>query len=173
MASAQMTKRLRLQSLMAWQATAGATGASAVRSIKAFRLREPDSRRTYTMVRVDTSAGLAGWGECAAPVSDADAAAAVRALQGVDPAAYEVAWLKLAAFPAWRAAVDMALIDISAQISNAPVFQLLGGPTRNKCRAYTMLDGAAALERALGAGYKAVGVTAPVNEWPNAGKAYG
>jgi len=124
------------------------------------------------MLRLETSGGLVGWGECAAVVSDADAASAVRAHQGVDTAAYEVAWLKLAALPALRAAVDMALIDVSAQQSKAPVFQLLGGPTRNKCRAYTMLEGAEALERALKSGYKAVGVNVPVNEWRNAGKAY-
>ncbi len=157
--------------MMAWQ-TAASTASSAVRSIKAFRLREPDSRRAYTMLRLDTSGGLTGWGECAASVSDADTAAAVRALQGVDTSAYEVAWLKLAAFPTFRAAVDMALIDVSAQQSKAPAYQLLGGPTRNKCRAYTMLEGAAGLERALNAGFKAVGVSAPVNEWRNAGKAY-
>ena len=172
MANAQIARRARLQSLMAWQASgdAAATHTLSVRDLKAWPLREPDSGRRYTMVRLETGSGV-GWGECGR-ISAADLSIARQAIQGIGSAAYEVAWRRLASVPALRPAIDMALVDLTARQSKAPVFQLLGGPTRNKCRLYVPLDGAEALERNLKAGHRAFAVPAPANEWRNAGKAY-
>jgi galactonate dehydratase len=124
------------------------------------------------MVRVDSQNGLVGWGECGAAMAAGEVAAARQALVGLSASSYEVAWRRLEAAPVLRAGIDMALLDIAAQQSKAPVYQLLGGPTRTKCRAFVPLEGAAALERNLQAGHKAFGVTAPPNEWRNAGKPY-
>lgn len=172
MANAQIARRARLQSLMAWQTAAGSAAADTlmVRDIKAWALREPDSGRRYTMVRLETGAGV-GWGECGR-IAAADLDTAKQALNGIGSAAYEVAWRRLTAVPALRPAIDMALVDIAARQSKAPAYQLLGGPTRSKCRLYVPLEGAEALERNLNAGHRAFAVPAPANEWRNAGKAY-
>lgn len=137
-----------------------------------YPLREPDSGRVYAMVRVESRGGLAGWGECSAAIPPAEVSTAKQALEGLGASTYEVAWRRLDAAPALRPAIDMALLDIAAQQSKAPVYQMLGGPTRNKCRAYVPLEGPAALERNLQAGHKAFGVPAPPNQWRNAGKPY-
>lgn len=157
---------------MAWQAAGGTAAADTlkVKDLRAWTLREPDSGRRYSMVRLETAAGV-GWGECARATA-ADLAAARQALDGAGSGAYEVAWRRLAAVPALRPAIDMALVDASARAAKAPVYQLLGGPTRTKCRTFVNLDGAEALERNLKAGHKAFAVAAPANEWRNAGKAY-
>jgi galactonate dehydratase len=144
----------------------------AVKDLRAFPLREPDSGRTYTMVRLETRGGMAGWGECGPAIAAGEIDAAKQALEGLGANAYEVAWRRLDKSPGLRAGIDMALLDIAGQQSKAPVYQVLGGPTRNKCRAYVPLEGAAALERNLQAGHKAFGVPAPPNEWRNAGKPY-
>lgn len=173
MATAQIARRARLQSLMAWQASGGGAAADTlqVKDIRAWTLAEPGSGRRYTMLRLETGAGV-GWGECGGRLSASDLATARQAISGIGSGAYEVAWRRLAAVPALRPAIDMALIDIAARQSKAPVYQLLGGPTRTKCRVYVPLDGAEALERNLKAGHRAFAVAAPANEWRNAGKAY-
>ena len=158
--------------MMAWQAVAAGPDPTAIKDLRVFPLREPDSGRSYAMVRVEARGGLVGWGECGAAIPAAEAATAKQALDGLSASSYEVAWRRLDGAPALRPALDMALLDIAGQQSKAPVYQILGGPTRNKCRAYAPLEGAAALERNLQAGHKAFGVPAPPNEWRNAGKPY-
>ena len=173
MTHSQLAKRTRLQSMMAWQALAAAgPDPLAIKDLKIYPLKEPDSGRSYSLVRVEARGGLIGWGECGAAIPASEAAVARQALDGLAAHAYEVAWRRLDAAPILRPALDMAMLDIAAQQSKAPVYQLLGGPTRNKCRAYAPLEGAAALERNLQAGHKAFGVPAPPNEWRNAGKPY-
>jgi galactonate dehydratase len=173
MSTAQLARRAKLQSIMAWQAAApGAVEPLAIKDLRIYPLREPDSGRAYAMVRVESRGGAVGWGECGAAVPGVELAAAKQALGGFSAHSYEVAWRRLEAAPTLRPAIDMALLDIAAQQSKAPVYQMLGGPTRTKCRAYAPLEGPAALERNQKAGHKAFGVPAPPNEWRNAGKPY-
>ena len=40
------------------------------------------------------------------------------------------------------AALNMAMLDVVGRSVKAPVYQVLGGPTRNKCRALAPLEGA-------------------------------
>ena len=62
--------------------------------------------------------------------------------------------------PGLMAALNMAMLDVVGRHVKAPVYQILGGPTRNKCRALAPLDGSsdaeltASLRRARDAGYK-------------------
>ena len=159
--------------MMAWQTVAsGGAEPLALKDLRAFPLREPDSGRAYTMLRAETRGGLVGWGECGSAAAPGEIALAKQALDGLAANSYEIAWRRLNAAPTLRPAIDMALLDIAAQQSKAPVYQILGGPTRTKCRAYAPLEGPAALERSLKAGHKAIGVPAPANEWRNAGKPY-
>jgi galactonate dehydratase len=149
-----------------------ADDALVLREVKVYPLREPESGRKYTMVRLEARSGAVGWGECAG-TTPAELALVRQVLAtGIEATAHEVLWRKLDAAPGIRAGVNMAQLDIAGQVAKAPVYQVLGGPTRSKCRALVMLEGPAALERAQRAGFRAFGVPAPPNEWRNAGKAY-
>ena len=59
------------------------------------------------------------------------------------------------------AGLDMAMLDVLGKFTNAPVYQVLGGPTRNQARALTRVEGdtddavAAAVTQARAAGHKA------------------
>ncbi len=129
-------------------------------------VREPVSRRSYTVVVIEAGSGVMGYGECAG-ASEADVDQARRILADRDVTAYEVIDRQLETVPALRAGVNMALLDIAGKLAKAPVYQLLGGPTRNRARAMTRIEGssddelAASLRRAKGAGYRAFLVPAP------------
>jgi galactonate dehydratase len=88
------------------------------------------------------------------------------------------AWATLRAGSSLDGAVDMALLDISARAASAPVYRLLGGPTRFKVRAMTTLDGnsdqelSASLARGTEAGYRAFQVPLPSTAARNQGQAF-
>ena len=75
-------------------------------------------------------------------------------------------------------AINMALIDITARACNAPVYRLLGGPTRVKVRGLTRLNGesdadlARALEQAAQRGHRAFQVPLPAFTGRNQGQAF-
>ena len=172
-------RRMRLGALA--QAGASSVGAGkaelTVSEIKAYTLREPVSRRGYTVVEVQTKGGLTGYGECPSAAPEA-LALAKQAAVGQAATSYEVIGRQLAANPGMQAAVGMALLDIVGKFTKAPVFQVLGGPTRNKARALTPLEGAsdaelvAAMQRAREAGHRAFLVPAPTAAAANQGQAF-
>jgi galactonate dehydratase len=139
-------------------------------SFEVFPVREPASRRPYTVVRVATKSGVAGFGECRS-LAAAEVAKAQSALPGKSAAAYEVLRRELAGSPQLGAAVNMALLDILGKSANAPVYQVLGGPTRNKVRALATLAGDSepavigSWKRASAAGFRAfaIPVSRPVH----------
>ncbi|MGH9658451.1 MAG: enolase C-terminal domain-like protein [Bryobacteraceae bacterium] len=144
-------------------------GDLAVTGVRGWPLREPSSGRRYTVIRVDTRAGISGWGECASP----EISEIARVLTGTPATAYEVVRRRLAAKPELEAAANMALLDILGKRAKAPVYQVLGGPTRNKARALGRIDGSVeSMQRARAAGHRAFLVPAPAPAWPNSGKAY-
>jgi galactonate dehydratase len=69
-----------------------------------------------------------------------------------------------------EAAITMALLDVVGRHARAPVYQILGGPTRHKVRALTTLEGdsdgdlVAALRRARAAGFRAAVVSLPASK---------
>ena len=146
-------------------------GALAIKDLKVWPLREPVSGRRYTVLRLDTESGLKGYGECR-ETSPRELGAARSALSGIDVTAYEIGWRKLSASPGVRPAIQQAMLDISGQLSKAPVYQVLGGPTRNKARGLAVLEGPAALERAQKSGFKAFSVAVPKPDWRNGGQAF-
>src|SRR5262249_28471135 len=143
--------------------------------ISAHALREPVSRRTYTVLEVHTKGGLTGYGECPSAPSGALALAKQTTL-GQAVTSYEVISRQLSAQPEMQAAVVMALLDITGKYAKAPLYQALGGPTRNKARALAPLNGAADAElaaqmkRARDAGHRAFLVPAPAVAAANQGQ---
>jgi galactonate dehydratase len=154
-----------------------ARSSDVIRQVTWYRLREPVSGRSYTVLRIATAQGLVGYGECG-PIEARQAQAAVEAIIGRDPSAYEVIRTRLAAFPAVNAAVNIALLDILGQRVRVPIYQFLGGPTRNKVRAMATLQGETedelkrAAESALQTGYRILSVPLPAIRAPNQGQAF-
>jgi galactonate dehydratase len=77
-----------------------------------------------------------------------------------------------------RGALNMALLDILGKATNAPVYRVLGGPTRNKARAITRLSGdsdgqlADDLKQQFVAGYRAFLLPIPAPAARNQGSDY-
>lgn len=136
------------------------------------------------LIRVDTDAGLSGYGEAGStgPMARARIATMKDLLLGKDPLAIEVHFQKMSSLMHTYMAhiptisgIDMALWDIAGKITGLPVYQLLGGPFREAIPMYShgigvnMLDKAscrdwAARVKAQPEGFKAfkMGVDGPV-----------
>ncbi|MCW5981938.1 MAG: hypothetical protein KIT09_27890 [Bryobacteraceae bacterium] len=168
---------LRRMRLAAQAAAPPRGGPHEVRDLEMYPLREPVSGRRYTVVRASTRSGLEGYGECG-EVSPKEWAQAREAVAGVDATAIEPVRRGLQPLPALQAAINIALLDIMGRITQAPLYQALGGPTRNKGRAMTPLEGATddelkrSMEQAQKAGYKAFSVPLPPDTATNHGQAF-
>jgi galactonate dehydratase len=162
-------RRARLKMPLALQPATGE--GLEITELKVWTVREPVSLRRYSVVRVTTRSGVRGYGE-GPPVGARELELARQAVVGTPAAAYEVAAGRLAAAPGMRVAVNMAQLDVLARHAGAPLYQVLGGPTRNKVRVLAPLSGGAALERAQARGFRAFSAPAPVNEFRNAGRQY-
>ncbi|ANZ18931.1 galactonate dehydratase [Streptomyces noursei] len=108
----------------------------------------------WLFVRVETDDGVVGWGEPvvegrAEPVRAAVAVLAEHLL-GQDPARIEDHWQVMTKGGFYRggpvlssavAGLDQALWDIKGKRCGLPVHQLLGGPVRDRVRAYAWVGG--------------------------------
>lgn len=130
-----------------------------ITEIRWFPVREPVSGNRYATVRVKTGSGLIGWGECA-QASEQDAKALEKAWIGKPATLYAA----IDASAPLAGALDMAMLDILGKACHAPVYRVLGGPTRNKVR--VLADSAAA------PGYHTSIVSVPPPAARNQGKAY-
>lgn len=104
-------------------------------------------------VKVETDEpGLFGWGECSLPGKPSGVAGAVhdlaRLLRGADPQRVEWCWQRMYRHGYWRggpiqtsalSGVDMALWDIRGKLAGCSVAALLGGPVRDRIKAYANL----------------------------------
>ena len=109
--------------------------------------------REWVFVRVDTDeAGLFGWGESSLGWHTRAVCGAVEDLAplivGQDPRAIERLWQTMTRAPYFRggavvtsaiAGIDQALWDIKAKALGVPLFELLGGPVRDRVRTYVNL----------------------------------
>ena len=118
----------------------------------------------WLFLKVQTDAGLAGWGE---PVLEGHArtlAAQIDELSelvvGADPLCIEDLWQKLYRHGCYRggpvlmsaiSGIDMALWDIKGKHHGVPVHALLGGPVRDKVRCYSWIGGDRPAELVRGA----------------------
>jgi galactonate dehydratase len=97
---------------------------------------------------------------------------------GKPATAFEVLRQSLLTIPNLQAAINMALLDVVGRFVKAPVYQLLGGPTRFKVRVLAALDGPsdddllASLERLRTAGHRAFLAPIPPVRAPNQGQAF-
>ncbi|MDX2267785.1 MAG: mandelate racemase/muconate lactonizing enzyme family protein [Bryobacter sp.] len=103
----------------------------------------------WLWVRLHTDAGLVGLGETY-PHPEAEEAVVhanlAPRLLGQDPSRIDALWasmLDAVAFAGWAgaemraiSAVDLALWDLAGKATNLPVYQLLGGATRDRIRTY-------------------------------------
>ena len=105
--------------------------------------------RAWTFVKVETDAGITGWGECSETRTPYGISGAVADLTphliGRDPRAFEARFNDMARVmrssaggvaAKAMAGVESALLDIKARALGISVAELLGGPTRERVRLY-------------------------------------
>src|SRR5438128_5320545 len=105
--------------------------------------------RPWTFVRIETDSGLVGWGECSDNRSPYGIAGCVRDLAdllvGQDPRPIErLYWDMLrrvrqnsgGVSHKAMAGIELALWDIKAKALGVPVYELFGGPLRDRVRLY-------------------------------------
>ncbi|MBO8185632.1 galactonate dehydratase [Streptomyces spirodelae] len=109
----------------------------------------------WLLCRIETDSGLVGWGEPvvegrARTVRTAVAELAEQFLLGADPLRIEDHWQVMTKGSFYRggpvlssavAGLDQALWDLAGKAYGAPVHQLLGGPVRERARAYGWVGG--------------------------------
>src|SRR5262245_37660006 len=148
-----------------------------ISEVKAWSLREPVSKRAYNVVKIQTRSGLTGFGECA-PLTAVEFAGAKNVITGIAATSFEVAAPLLADFPTAWAALNTAMLDVVGKASKAPIFQILGGPTRSKARALAEIAGDSdaslirSMQQANAAGFRAILVPAPPTVNANQGQAF-
>jgi galactonate dehydratase len=175
-AQARRRERLTAQTSASVPAAPVSSGLQ-IADLRVYPLLEPVSGRRYTVVRLETKSGITGYGECAGTNSN-EVALARRATLRQPATAYEVVRRDLASSPGLMAAVNMALLDIVGKSVKAPIYQVLGGPTRNKARAMTALAGESddqlkeSLRRAREAGFRAFIAPLPAVRARNQGKRF-
>ncbi len=147
-----------------------------ISSVTVWNMRQPSGRRAWAALRLATSDGQEGWGECR-PLTGADVATLRTLLANQQESAFEALRVKLGGHPA-AGAVNIAALDIQARRAKAPLYQFLGGPTRHKVRAFTAIEGASdeellrGLEAARGGGFQAFFIPAPAPPFRNSGRAF-
>ena len=142
MPSALIVRRLRL----AAQPAPFAGGPNAIVEGRLWRTPR------FSVVRLKTQAGLIGYGECA-PLEQSVFDAALAQIRGREATSFEV--IRTLLTGPVDAAINTALLDITGKLAKAPIYQLLGGPTRNKVRAMATLDDVKNLEALKKQGYRA------------------
>ncbi len=135
------------------QAGAGARAPISPReSIKITKLETFVLRNSWVFVKLSTDAGITGWGEMLKDKSKTCAAGAHQVesyLIGKDPRQVVQHWQAIyrhafyrggAVLTAVVSGIDQALWDIKGKALGVPVYELLGGPTRDKIRVYGSSD---------------------------------
>jgi galactonate dehydratase len=137
-------------------------------SIKVTRLETFKVKPRWLFLKVHTNVGIVGLGE---PIVEGRAdtvAAAVREIEsylvGKDPRRVAHHWQAIYRHAFYRggpvltsalSGVDMALWDIKGKALGVPVYELLGGPTRERVRVYAHARSRAALRQGLARGFTA------------------
>ena len=119
-----------------------------ITEVKTFIMR--GIGRNWLFVKIETDEGVHGWGEGTLEGQEPTVEHAIQLLSpriiGQSPSPIERHWQVLYRHGFWRggvvlnsaiSAIDIALWDIQGKVLGVPVYQLLGGPIRDKVRAYS------------------------------------
>jgi galactonate dehydratase len=116
--------------------------------IKVTKLETFVLTNSWVFVKISTDAGITGWGEMLKDDAKACAAGALEVgdyLIGQDPSRVVHHWQAIHRGAFYRggpiktaisSGIDMALWDIKGKMFGVPVYNLLGGPTRDRIRVY-------------------------------------
>src|SRR5690554_1099057 len=146
--------------------------------------------RNFVTLKIETDEGLYGIGDATLNGREKVVVSYLEdyvlpVLIGKDPQRIEDIWQFLYRGAYWRrgpagmtaiAAVDTALWDIKAKVANMPLYQLLGGRSRDRIMVYAHANGTdlgstlSAVGKAIDEGYKAVRVQCGV---PGVASTYG
>ena len=120
-----------------------------ITSVQAFLVRP-----RWCMVKIETDAGICGWGEAVLEGKAETVRACVGEMTdyliGRDPAQIEDIWNTLYRGAFYRgggilmsaiAGIDQALWDVKGKRFGAPVYELMGGACREKVRVYSWIGG--------------------------------
>jgi galactonate dehydratase len=154
-----------------------ATGPHPIAEVRAFQMGSPNSGNTgagnsYVTLQVRTQSGLTGYGECNS-LSGSDLKVTNQAVVGRAASSYQA--LDGLVPPTVRGGLNIALLDIVGKATKAPIYRVLGGPTRNKARAITRLSGPSDaelqsdLQKQLTAGFRAFLIPIPLPTARNQG----
>src|SRR5919199_4691559 len=110
-----------------------------ITAVRPFLMRAVE--RNWLFVKIETDAGLHGWGEASLELKEGTVERAIQELSpfliGQDPTRIEHLWQVLYRHSFWRGGVvlntaisglDQALWDITGKAYGQPVYRLLGGP---------------------------------------------
>ena len=130
--------------------------------IKITKLETILVKPRWMFLKIHTDAGIVGLGE---PITEGRALTCATAVQeiapylvGKDPRAVVHHWQAIYRHAFYRggpiltsalSGIDQALWDIKGKAFGVPVYELLGGPTRNKVRVYAHVQRAGSLEQGL------------------------
>jgi len=121
--------------------------------VKITRLQTFHVRPRWLLLRIETDAGIVGWGE---PVLEARALTVEKAVEeigrwlvGRDPRSIEAIWQEIYRGDFYRggpilssalSGIEQALWDIKGKALGVPVYELLGGRVRDRIRLYGWLN---------------------------------
>jgi galactonate dehydratase len=121
-------------------------------NIKVTKIETFVLKNTWVFVKISTDAGVTGWGEMLKDDAKACAAGALEVadyLVGKDPRRVGFHWQAIHRGAFYRggpiktaisSGIDQALWDITGKCYGVPVYKLLGGPYRDRCRVYGTLS---------------------------------
>ena len=114
-----------------------------ITEVTPWAIAEPGGRH-YIVLEIATDGGVAGFGEAPFSLDPQSAVDRLKRelaqLRGANAARILQIDAQLASSPA-RGAVNIALMDILGKTAKAPLYEALGGPTRNKARALAVVAG--------------------------------
>ena len=123
---------------------APARAAIKITSVKALQL---DFQTDGCLVRIETDAGISGYGETGVDAKMARARIPQLRLVGADPLSIERHFQSMTGMihpflppVPLISGIDMALWDLAGKILNVPVYKLMGGPLRNTVPMYSHGD---------------------------------
>jgi galactonate dehydratase len=119
----------------------------------------PADAQAWLFVEVETDEGITGVGECSNQTSIAHLARGIEVIRyyliGRDPADIEAHWQRIyhsygelnprGYVTHLLSAVDIALWDIMGKVLGVPIYELLGGPVRERVPLYTHVPGPGSL----------------------------